>query len=238
MKFTNEQQFLDHTKRHIVNVNLLANALYNSFEKSKILQKEFNITRKEIVEFKSIFKKIMKNHDKSKVCDDEYFLLKHNLKEPNFKKLYSFSGISLDIKNTDFISKLNNIDFLETNSLFKENNTPIKLQKIFLKIEYLSDLVERGCNPISNIEFGRQIKRASDFNTHLRNKRDSIIINSLEKYYDKNILKSQLTFQNDLFRNKNESTNENLLNSFLCKRINSENKKQEPIISKSLFKFK
>lgn len=199
IKFKNENQFLEHTKKHIDNVVLLSNVLYNSFLNSKSLQKEFNISKKDLLEFKSTFKRIIKTHDKSKIEASPSFLEEHGLEEPNFVKLYSFAGVAIPSENRHFINSINKIDKIELEKQFQKYDVKPELQDLFKKIENIADIVERGCNPISEIEFGRKIFKASTFNAHIRSDLENVIIQKLEDYYDKMIYPQQLKFKNNLF---------------------------------------
>lgn len=219
MSFDNKEQFLTHTKRHIENVNILAEELIENVFKSNLMSKKGIEPREEL---KDSILRTIKLHDLAKTEESPDFLSIHNLEKPFYEILHECAGKELTGEDREIIKRLNDVDKLVTTIALTKEGLTQKERELYFFIEAASDIVERGCNPITPIELGRKTSKAHDFiqklpkdvsENILKTEVDEevlFLIQDLESFYDSNILFKQLQFKNDLFKNTNE--NKKLIN--------------------------
>lgn len=213
MKFTNKEQFLEHTNRHVENVTILSDVLLDFMMENKELRKEYNMTSKEDIEsFRKKLSNVIIHHDYAKLEDSKEFLDKHGLQNPFYEFLFNNTGVELVGDDRTKIQKMNELDDLVTTLLLKKNGFSFKERNLYRFIEHTADIVERGCNPITKYEFGKDISRASEYKSQFDDvsPRDLYLIIKLENYYDKNLKDKQELFLETL-KNINEE------NHFICK---------------------
>tara|TARA_Y100001960_G_scaffold317260_1_gene385380 strand:- start:32365 stop:33045 length:681 start_codon:yes stop_codon:yes gene_type:complete len=216
MSFENKEQFLIHTKKHIENVNILAEELIQNVFESSLMSKK-GIKPSE--ELKNSILRTIKLHDRAKTEDSPDFLDIHNLEKPFYEVLYECAGKELTGENRDIIKRLNDLDKLVTTIALTKEGLNQNERELYFFIEATTDIVERGCNPITPIELGRETLKAHSFikklpktisdnilKTEVDNEVMSLIQN-LESFYDENILFKQIQFKNDLFKNTNKNIN-------------------------------
>lgn len=212
MGFIFDQDFLDHTKRHVRNVKEISITMMKYLSENKEVWNEFGIESEESLnKFKFKLIPTIEKHDIAKTNDSKDFLKKYNLDEPIYKTLFKLSGVKIE-NNTperDFIDKLNRIDKKEIEQMFKNLNFNAFEKRLFLKIEMISDLVERGCNPLSEIEFGKKVEKGSKYAFWLT-KEESLMTSYLEGWYDSSIKPRQEIFAAEI-RNKEAEVQENNL---------------------------
>lgn len=222
MSFENKEQFLTHTKKHIENVNILAEELIQNVFESNLMSKKGITPSKKL---KDSILRTIKLHDRAKTEDSPDFLSIHNLEKPFYEVLHECAGKELTGENRDIIKRLNDVDKLVTTiALTKEGLTQGE-RELYFFIEATSDIVERGCNPITPIELGRETTKAHDFIQKLPkdvsenilktevNEEVLYLIQDLESFYDNNILFKQLQFKKDLFKETIDNKNINKLDT-------------------------
>lgn len=187
LKFKNLESFYEHTNKHVENVCEIFDFLIDSISKNQNFMNDFGIkSLDELEKFRNIGKEVIKFHDTTKLTTNSDFLKKHSLDKPFIENLYEHTGKSMP---TELIYKLNSIDKKEVDNLLKKSKFSEKQIKLFTWLEKTSDAIERGQNPISKIEFGREMTRCSEYNPTKkeRTKAEMDIIFTGEEYYDSNI---------------------------------------------------
>ena len=214
MSFENKDQFLIHTKKHVENVKILSEELIkNVFESNLMFKKGIEPSKK----LKESILRIITLHDCAKIENSPDFLAIHNLEKPFYEVLYEFSGKEITGKDRCVIKKLNDVDKLVTTIALTKEGLTQKERELYFFIEAISDIVERGCNPITPIELGKETEKAYDFIQKLPKKVSKSIfktevddevlflIHNLESFYYKYILPEQNQFKNHLFRRTNNN---------------------------------
>jgi len=206
--FTNEEQFLTHTKKHIDNVNKIGEQLIKDV---RILLKEdptarshFNIPEDANVEsFFSNFKELMKVHDIAKTSEDPAFLERHNLDEPIYKKLALSAGKFIDEDERKEIEVLNNIDKAEMKSLVQKMGLPKWQEDVAEIFEKICDQIDRGNNPITAVEMNKDPRKTSDYGKS-RPDIEQTLIKDLESHYDEKMLPEMLLFAETTLTSKKD----------------------------------
>lgn len=198
MKFTNKEQFLDHTKRHIDNVKELSFVLLSYVLEDKEMSEQYKLTKNQGNDFQNKLSKVIEHHDYAKLEDSKEFLDHHNLKEPFYEFLFKKTGVELIGEDRETIQKMNELDELTTTILLKKAGFNYNERKLYRFIEHVSDIVERGCNPLTKFEFGRSISRASEYKKGYVSEKELDMMKKLENYYDNNIMLKQEVFMEQL----------------------------------------
>lgn len=194
LKFDTEDQFLIHTKKHISNVEKIAKNMLKEIGNSEEYMNHFDIPNKKALKnFERKFNQLIKIHDIGKTNDNPEFLKEHGLSEPIYKTLSKFAGVNLDKSDRNLIEKLNTVDEKETLKKSKELGMSEWEFNLYDFIEHSSDIVDRGCNPITAIEMNKNVFRASEFGS-FRPQVEQNLIESSEKFYDNNLLTHQYEF--------------------------------------------
>lgn len=204
--FGNNDQFLNHTIKHIKNVEIVAlsilNDLNKKIKKNPSLKKHLSIPENiNIEDFENKFKELIKIHDISKINTDDLFLIKHNLQEPIYMTLSKFAGVKIDANNRLLIDKINDIDKIETIEKAFELGMEQWEQDLYEFIEYTADIVERGCNPVTGIEMNKEVIKASSYK--IDSKLQESLIKTAEIFYEVNLLDEQILFAKNNLSKKN-----------------------------------
>lgn len=153
------EDFETHTILHIQRVQKLGLELYRSFSDDFT-----GVTEKLLSEFLSL-------HDCAKI---------KGVKQQNraLHELYPFYGANAESKDEfrKIVSKMNEeetaiqIDFFRASGLLekKTGQTTFEAQQLLL-IEKVADLVDRGMNEVSEEEFGRSMRLASELFEEIQN---------------------------------------------------------------------
>lgn len=135
-------------------------------------------------------------HDASKVNMNPHFLATYvTAEEPNriIEELYRYYGVDLSATEGPLreemgrlVKRLNDIDagvqrkFFAKRGMLTPEGKPNSLAQKYLRIEKLADMVDRGENPVSEEEFRKVMRRASDF---LYDAEDRRLARELERDY-------------------------------------------------------
>ncbi len=219
MAFNDKEQFLKHTNKHIDNVEKLSMHLTENILNNKDIIESFGIVYSNKTKLKENINNVIKYHDKAKTEDSQDFLNQHNLEKPFYEILYDCVGKELSGTDRKIIDRLNDVDKLVTTIALTKSGLNKKERNLYFFIEAVSDIVERGCNPITPLELGRNVDRASSFVNKLPestqekmfktilDKNKINLIKDLEVFYEDNILNKQLDFKLRLFKEDNVLNN-------------------------------
>lgn len=215
MTFNNKEQFLEHTNKHIDNVRLLSKKLTENILSDKEAMESFGVLFSNKSKLKENINNVIKYHDKAKIEDSSDFLNQHNLEKPFYEILYNCVGKELSGSDRKIIDRLNDVDKLVTTIALTKSGLNKNERNLYFFIETVSDIVERGCNPITALELGRNVDKASSFVNKLPestqekmfktilDKNKINLIKDLEVFYEDNILNKQLDFKLRLFKEDN-----------------------------------
>ena len=216
MKFENEDQFLSHTIRHIKNVERISENMMKTIINSPIKNRSNEIldhfdipNMEELQAFSKKVSKLIKVHDIAKINNESSFYLKHGFDEPIYKTLYKLAGTEIKAHERGLIDKINKVDKKETSELIKTLNLKPWERRLYDFIEHTSDIVDRGCNPITEIEMGRKVYLASEKGSDFRPKIEHDLVLDAEDFYSKHIAREQKIFKEFLFDNVANSTIKN-----------------------------
>lgn len=211
MKFTDKDQFLMHTKKHVENVSDMTSVMFDMMLEDPELCEKYSLSKDvDYTSFKEKVSKISRSHDYAKLEDSELFLNRHSLERPFYDFLFERTGKVLDAEERNTIQRMNELDDLTTTILMKKAGMNMSERTLYRFIEHTSDIVERGMNPLTKFEFGREIDKASDYKRGYTEDSEIRLMVKLEKHYEENILDDQLVFLEDL---KKSSKKENKIES-------------------------
>lgn len=195
MKFTTKEQFLEHTNRHIDNVSELSSVLLSFMLEDDSVKEKYGLdTDKKIEDFSKRLTQVVGSHDFAKLEDSPEFLEKHNLDRPFYDFLFEKTGVELIGEDRELIQKMNDLDDLTTTILTKKVGFSMEERDLYRIIEHTADIVERGCNPLTKYEFGREISRASEYKKGYASENEIKLMERLESYYDDEIKPRQELF--------------------------------------------
>lgn len=236
--FTDSSQFLSHTESHIENVKTIANNLMKNFRKNSVNDssylEKFGVPKD--ASLGDLFRKcrsVIEIHDIAKTNEDPEFLAKHNLDKPMYETIYQYAGQELDSEEVDDIRRLNAIDKSEVQE--KMDNMGLKQweQDFVTKIEAMADQIDRGLNPITNVEMDKVPTLASEFGqqkkstTRPDHERDLIL--ESEQFYRDELIPKQMFLAENLLTPKSEAelTNKSEMVSKIDNKFSSKSRKPQ-----------
>lgn len=206
VEFSGLDQFLTHTDKHRENVSILADKLFDNMLKNPFFVKKYELTDDiDISDLKKRFSSVIKVHDKAKMLDSPKFLKKHGLDKPFYKFLFENVGKVIDGEGRKVIDKMNEVDGLLTTIAMHKQGLTSAQRDMFCFVEHVADIVERGCNPLTKYELGREVTKASEFKRGRCNMHELSAILDLEDHYEQVLLPKQKVFAKNLLLNEFEN---------------------------------
>lgn len=204
--FNELEQFLTHTDKHRENVSKIAEYLFDSMIENDYFKEKYEISSKtNTFELKNKFKEVIKVHDKAKMIDSPVFLKKHNLDMPFYEFLFKKVGTVITGEDRKVLDKMNEVDGLITTITMHKQGLSIKERDMFNFVEHVADIVERGCNPLTKYELGREVSKASEFKRGHCNMHELKMIMKMEEFYENSLMPQQKVFARKLFSQKKEN---------------------------------
>lgn len=203
LEFRGLEQFLTHTDKHRDNVTVIAERLFDTMLDNPHFVDKYKMNETvDKNELKDKFSAVIKVHDKAKMLDSPKFLKKHGLEKPFYKFLFDNVGKVIDGEGRKVIDKMNDIDGLLTTMAMHNQGLTAPQREMFSFIEHISDIVERGCNPLTKYELGRDVSKASEFKRGNCNMHELNAILEMELFYEQELLPKQKIFAKNLLLNE------------------------------------
>lgn len=158
------EDFYIHTTTHVDNVKVLANETFEKIKSNPEKYREaFNIPKNVKIDenLRRLLLEYIDIHDEGKLNTNPEFLATHGVDKPVIIDLYSQYGRKAETKYVDLV---NRVDHNVGKNFFQIQGIPDdSWKKEFVEgVEKFTDSLERGANPVTKEEMGRETYTESD----------------------------------------------------------------------------